>query len=152
MRYLLLFLLSCGAAFFSSCKKHHPTPAAPPHILQQFAMKLNGVFYSASFASVQESDDQLTVQTVLGQGQIFELSVAKHLSPGTYVMNTGSPVTLLHSDDDYTTTYHSTSGELTIVSNDTVHDHLSGTYSCTLTRANPAGSKTVTQAEFNVDY
>lgn len=136
-----------------SCKKEENKPTVSGvSVLKHFALTLNGTNYAANFTATQQISGNIISQTTLGSNLIFVLSVADNLTPGTYSMGSNAPCNLVHSDDNNATSYSSSIGTITIVTNDTVNDKLSGTYNCTLTRESPAGTKTVTNGEFNIDY
>mgnify|MGYP001807475175 CR=1 FL=1 len=60
---------------------------------------------------------------------------------------------MIHTDDNYANpAYISDPGTLTVTTHDTVNNKITGTFSCTLTRTSPAGTKTVTNGEFNIQY
>lgn len=149
----VLFLIGTLPLTIVSCKKEEKKPAVSgTTILKHFALTLDGTNYAANFTATQQISGNIISQTTLGSNLIFVLSVADNLTPGTYSMGTNAPCNLVHSDDNNVTSYNSSIGTLTIVTNDTVNDKLSGTYNCTLTRESPAGTKTVTNGEFNIDY
>ncbi len=150
-----LFFISCAVILAAaSCKKEKKESTGTPPIgaaYDNFFLKLDGTDFDPAMVLAQHNGGFIMAQAS-DAGLYFSLSIDDTLEPGTYPMVQGQLFRLTHTDDNFATSYLSTSGSVTIVTHDMTNDKITGFYNCTLTRANPAATKTVTNAEFNIDY
>lgn len=150
---LSIAVIALSAISLFSCKKDKETTTeSSGPILKTFALKLDGTSYQTEFYSSQQTAGIIIISTNINNNLFLRLVVADSLQAGTYPMGPGLSTRLDHSDDNYATSYISDPGTLTIALHDTVNNKITGTYNCTLNRSNPAGTKTVTNGEFNIQY
>lgn len=150
--FLSIAVIGLSAVTLFSCKKDdETTPEASGPTLKTFALKVDGTSYQTEFYSSQHTAGMLIIQTNINGGLIFGLNLADSIQAGTYPMGPGIS-RLVHSDDNYATSYLSDPGTITITTHDTVNDKITGTFNCTLTRTSPAATKAVTGGEFNIQY
>jgi hypothetical protein len=151
--FLVILLVSCF-----SCKKKDQRPNTDensnttPAALAPFKIKIDGSEYSSTTLTIQHNSGYITIETEVGTGLKVGISIADSINVGTYSINSNSAFKVTHTDDNYATLFTSTSGSVTIVSHDKVNRKISGTYSCLLSRINPASTKVINAAEFNVSY
>ncbi|MES2557342.1 MAG: DUF6252 family protein [Bacteroidota bacterium] len=152
--FLSIAVITLSAITLFSCKKDKETTGeSSGPTLKTFALKVDGTSLQTEFYSSQHTAGMLIIQTNINGNLIFGLNLADSLQVGTYPMGQGLQAKLIHSDDNYATpAYISDPGTLTITAHDTINDKITGTYNCTLTRVSPAGTKTVTGGEFNIQY
>ena len=150
--FLSIAVIALAAISLFSCKKDDKTTAeSSGPTLKTFALKLDGTSYQTEFYSTQQTAGMIIFQTYINNNLIFGLNLADSIQAGTYPMGPGIS-RLVHSDDNYATSYLSDPGTLTITTHDTVNNKITGTFNCTLTRTNPAATKSVTNGEFNIQY
>lgn len=143
---------------FYACKKKDQRPPTddsstnPPAALAPFKIKIDGNEYSSTTLAIQHTSGYISIQTVVGTDLKVGISIADSIVPGTYSINSNSAFRVTHTDDNYATLYTSISGSVTIASHDKVNRKISGTYSCLLSRINPASTKVINSAEFNITY
>lgn len=152
--FLSIAVIAFSAFILFSCKKDKETTGeSSGPTLKTFALKLDGTSYQTEFYSTQQTAGMIIFQTNINGGLIFGLNLADSLQAGTYPMGQGLQTKMIHTDDNYANpAYISDPGTLTITVHDTVNNKITGTFSCTLTRTSPAGTKTVTNGEFNIQY
>ena len=153
MKKIILPVLCSMLVLATGCKKddNKPTTESSGAILKTFYLKVDGVAFTGTSSSWQHTSGMILYSSYDGT-QNFSLSMGDTILPGTYPMGYGQPARLVHTDDNYATSYISDPGTFTVVSHDTVNDRISGTFSCTLTRTSPANTKAVTNGEFNIQY
>lgn len=143
----------CGMLLLATaCKKEEKTTEEnTTPLLKSFYMKVDGVAYTGLGSSTQHTSGLILFSSFDGT-QNFSLRFDDTLAVGTYTMGPNLPVRLVHTDDNYATSYVSDPGTLSIVSHDTVNDRITGTFNCTLVRTSPASTKALTNGEFNIQY
>lgn len=153
MKKIILPVLCSVLVLATACKKddNEPTTESSGPILKTFYFKVDGTAYTGLSSSCQHTSGMIIYQSWDGS-QNFGLTLGDSLTPGTYTMGPGLSARMVHTDDNYATSYISDPGTLTIASHDTVNNKISGTFSCTLTRTSPASTKAVTNGEFNIQY
>lgn len=151
-----ILLFSCVVALAAvSCKKETKDSNGTPPVgtaYDNFSLTIDGTDFDPAAVIVQHNGGFIQAQAGTASEMYFALSIDDTLEPGTYQILPGQLFRLSHTDDNFMTSYLSTSGSVTIVTHDMAADKISGFYNCTLTRANPAATKTVTNGEFNIDY
>ena len=151
--FLSIAVIALSSIILFSCKKDKETTGeSSGPTLKTFALKVDGTSLQTEFYSSQHTAGMIIIQTNINNGLIFGLVLGDSLQAGTYPMGPGLSARLTHTDDNYATSYLSDPGTLTITIHDTVNNKITGTYNCTLTRATPAGTNTVTGGEFNIQY
>jgi hypothetical protein len=151
--FLSIAVIALATISLFSCKKDDKTTAeSSGPTLKTFALKLDGTSYQTEFYSTQQTAGMIIFQTNINNSLIFGLNLADTIQAGTYPMGPGIS-RLVHTDDNYATpAYISDPGTLTVTIHDTVNNKITGTFSCTLARTSPAGTKAVTNGEFNIQY
>lgn len=152
---MILFCALLAGTSLQSCKKDEKKPSSgnpPASSTNQFSMTVNGVNTEPSTINVQEAGGVVVCTGIVNANTSYTISTEDGLMPGTYAIDADTPFDILHSDDNNATFYASYSGSVTVTSHDTVNNRIAGTFNCTLTRVNPAATKTVTNGQFNFSY
>jgi len=152
-------MISCAlllAAGMQSCKKddkkNNSSGNPPSTTTDNFQVTVNGVNYDPSTIDVQEVGGVIACNATVNSTTNFAIYTDDLIQPGTYPIDGNTQFDVIHSDDNNATFYASTAGTVTIITHDTVANTMSGTFSCTLTRSSPAGTKTATNGVFSFSY
>ncbi len=154
-----IFIICFTCFTFFSCKKENATNNLPSKNLTYFMLKKDGVPYSANFLNVTEviSDNSIYIEALTTPSNIannsYALTVRRNIVPGTYAIIEGesSDFSLYHFRDE-NSEFGPDTGQITIISNDTILKKMHATFELSLYNDNIDEYPVISNGQFEIQY
>ena len=108
---------------------------------------------NSNILDVIQTDSSLILTSSKGESAIFSLVIPADIQTGNYQLDTANNIEYLIYMDDVNEEYgKSTIGEITIISHNTVQDHITGSFNGIIHFKNSTKTRSVSNGSFDIHY